>query len=39
MRTVIFLLLLLAAALIQGRTVSKGLFQNTIAVYESAEDM
>lgn len=37
MRTVMFLLLLLAAAMIQGRTVSKGLFQNTVAVYESVE--
>ncbi len=38
MRTVIFLLLLLAAAMIQGRTVSKGLFQNAVVVYESVED-
>jgi len=38
MRTVIFLLLLLAAALIQGRTVSKGLFQNTVASYNIGEN-
>jgi hypothetical protein len=39
MRTTIFLLLLLAASLIQGRTVSKGLFQNTVVVNELIKDM
>lgn len=36
MRTVIFLLLLLAAALIQGRTVTKGLSHDFVA-YKSVK--
>jgi len=39
MRTAIFLLLLFAASLIQGRAVSKGLFQNNIVVSELVKDM